>query len=97
MFGGFAKERHIPFVNQQLGTGRRDQKPVGPDMIEMSVGVDDGLQMQAFLLQKLKDSLPVITGIDDHRLPGFGTGDDETVDLQRSDRDRFDQHSYNFV
>jgi hypothetical protein len=63
-----SQQGQISLMQQQLGTGFLDEGTVCPDMIEMTVRIDNGLQYEILLLQQRKNPRAIAAGIDNDRL-----------------------------
>ena len=74
-------------MNEQFGTGGLLQQPVGADMVEMAVGVDDLFDQQAPFRNLGEDQFTVCPRIDNHSHAGPLAAEHEAVDPKLSYHD----------
>lgn len=64
------------------------------DMVDVSVGDHDLLDLQIVLLDQSLDVFDVIAGVDDHGFAGGVVADDGTIALERADGEDFVDHAF---
>ena len=80
-------------MNEDVGAGGIFDFPVGTDMIEMPMGVDNIFYFQCIIGQGTQDTVRISSRIDDDSFFGFRTSTNKTVRHQRTDRQFFNNQN----
>ena len=82
-----AVEGEIIAVHHDGSTGVLVELGEAADVVDVSVGADDGLDVELVATEKTEDAFDFIAGIDDDGFQGAGVADDGAVALEHADGD----------
>jgi len=84
-----AVQFHITFVDQNRRSGCLVKPSQSTNMIDMSMGADNGADLQAVLPENLLDTPDFVAWVHDDCFVRYGIAQNRAIALQHSDRNDF--------